>query len=416
MRSVGIFHPDGNYFNNPSLRCMVEALLKGGWQVDIYGRSSAEFRLKVSEHPGLRLFTYDPFIPPGLLYGSYSLLIGVDEGIIDAAFMARSTGVSYGYISFEIYYDAEIATSAGKRNKSALRKACEDARFAVVQDSVRGKSLMREYGIPESKIMYVPVAGCGSIPYAPSYYLHDRLGIDREKSIILYMGSLGSWAATDMLAEQSAALPDKYVLVLHGRYGVPDEMRRRYHDYEKLFFSLEPAEDDDGLRRLVQSAFCCVALYVPTYRGVTDGRNLLEIGMASGKITTALQHGVPIMVNEIGQVAQIVRDESCGVVLDLESPAPLNAVTALEAVADIHANCRRAFEEHFDFARVRDSFLELLRACSVARDAVEGRHDGKEMEAYLRTYADRIELRPVVNVLLRVVRYCVMRLRDRYFR
>lgn len=343
-------------------------------------------------------------------------MIGIDEGIIDAAVMAQSADIPYGYISYEIYYDDEIVFPASKRNKLAARAACKGAQFAVVQDPVRGKALVREYGIPEDKLCYMPVAGSGSVPYVPSSYLHDKLGIEREKSIILYMGTLGSWALTDMLAEQSNALPDNYVLVLHGRYGVKNDMRRNYSENQKLFFSTEPVDGDRALRRLVQSAFCCIALYIPTYTSLTSGKNVRDIGMASGKIATALQHGVPILVNEIGQVAHIVRQELCGLVLDMESLYPLNAVVFLESVPNLHSNCHRAFETYFDFCCVKEDFLHMVNACATVKETIGGQHTWEGMEVYLRSYADKVGFRPLVKTALRVVRYCAARLWDRYLR
>jgi len=246
------------------------------------------------------------------------LVLGVDrEGIIVARELAKRYAVPYGLVSFEIMFQEETSLEF----KLPERHACRDIAFALVQDGLRARNLSEENLIPEEKMVLVPVGGHGvrrrpaqtSCKHAPE-----------GKRVALYMGSLEPWTLVDEVLAGLGDWPDDWVLLLHERYGLTGDVARQF-DIDgmlgtRLFISDSSYATIDDLAGLLHTVDLGLAFYKPTYEGRFVGRNIADIGLASGKIATYLQHGVPVAVNEIGEYAELVRNRKLGIV----SPDPRN--------------------------------------------------------------------------------------------
>jgi glycosyltransferase involved in cell wall biosynthesis len=68
--------------------------------------------------------------------------------------------------------------------------------------------------------------------------------------------------------------------------------------------------------------------------------------MSSGKISTYLQHGIPVLVNEIGEMADYVRDHALGIVV--ESPKDIPEKLARFDPETCRENCYTFFAEKLD--------------------------------------------------------------------
>lgn len=143
-KRVLIIHAEGNSFNNPSLKCIIDLLLEKGCQIDLrYKKSHAS----MPPVKGVRFIPFGPII--GLfksimynrlcagplvilsvyfeyffLYKKYDLIIGVDRhGLIEASVLNTFSETPYVFISFEIMFERE--TSARYKSLDAQRqKAC----------------------------------------------------------------------------------------------------------------------------------------------------------------------------------------------------------------------------------------------------------------------------------------------------
>lgn len=357
-KRIAIYHPEGNFKNNPNLSAIVKVLLEADYSVDYFSYYSPATSI-ADLNDNFRIFIAQRGFPLSVYASSYSLVIGIDEGIIDAAACARMTGSPLGFISYEIFFDAELHNTPQKCIKKRMVEACANIEFAYTQDKIRAKSLSEEYGIPARKIYCMPVAGEHIVPYERSRYLYDLFQIPYEKFILLYMGSISNWAKTAWLIQQADTLPPDWVLVVHGRYGLSDDTINTFTTGTKVFFSREAMETFLDFKRLVQSATCCIALYEPTYENPYCGRNIAEIGMASGKIATSLQHGVPVVINDIGIVSEIVKSEVCGIVIDVKSESPFLNLIDIDLYSS--DNCHNAFKKYFDFSNHRETFLRIIK-------------------------------------------------------
>ena len=343
-KKILIIHPEGNINNNPNLTGIVEILCENGFAAhifsprheDIYQATpcdGAELVL-VPKHGNPLLQGYvllagkpgdwAPEIIADIQeqLGPYSLVIGVDRGIIEASIIARALRIPCGLISYEILFEDE--TSAEFKHPEI--EACRDLAFAICQDKLRGELLAEENHIDPGRIMHLPFAGRFQRRGIKNYYLYDQLGIERNKKLALLVGSVSEMCMVSYLIESAKNWPSDWVLVLHNRYGLNESTRRYYDRYQgqkNLYFSLSPEPDPNNLSPILHSADLGIALYKSHENSIWLGKNIQNVGMASGKISTYFQHGVPVMVNEIGELSDCVRQHELGIVIDDRQPAQL---------------------------------------------------------------------------------------------
>ncbi len=387
MPLIILIHPEGNISNNPNLLGIVEILCENGFQVDIYSRKRTHLTQE-APCPSSRFITTDiedpddtaVLFPPVTelapesasnirkAFAECSLVIGVDRGIIEAARLAEICNVPYGMISYEIYFSEET----GSEFKRPEQEACRGLSFAVCQDRVRSAQLSRENGIPLDMIIDIPVAGRAVVPRERSYALHEALGIEKSRKIALYIGeATAKWAGFEELLESTATWDDSWVLILHHRYGQMGEaICRQLENNDKVYRSPFPSLPYSELSRLLNAADLGVAFYLPQMESpiLQERNNLRYIGMASGKIATYLQHGLPILVNEIGEMSDYVRQFGLGAVVTniSESGAVLRDVDryVLDRCAPMASSF---FLNYLDLDRTIEPLLSVICELNGAR-------------------------------------------------
>ncbi len=333
-KSIAIFHPEGNFPNNPHLSGLMELLLEGGHALHVYCASHFSQQLGL-HHPRLHVHPVPPPAGPwdalrGVLFAPgghsrsmpwvaleglprFSLVLGVDLGIVDAAWVARAQGIPHGLLSYELFFTDEVGTEF----KQDEVDACRDAVFALCQDVERAGHLSRENSIPPEHILTMPVAGRGASAGLRTTALHEALGLDRSIKIAVSIGSAdAAWAGSGQLLENLRHWPEDWVLVLHHRYD-PQALEHLLGGLEgparsRLHVSPFPSLPSSELHRLLHACDLGLCFYTPTYDHPVLGRNLEHIGMASGKFTTYLQHGLPVLVNDQGEMGGHVLRQGLG--------------------------------------------------------------------------------------------------------
>jgi glycosyltransferase involved in cell wall biosynthesis len=375
-----IVHPEGNINNNPNLTGIVEILCENGYKVDICSLRRSNI-YQYSWCAGASLFLLDR--PENLVengtfiledpklnsqeeiisyinenFKSYDLVIGVDRGIIEAALIAQNRQIPCGLISYEIFFEEETS----REFKQEEIEACKCLDFIVCQDALRAKYLSIENKIALEKIINIPVAGRGIKKGEKNSYLYDSLGIDKDKKIALFMGSVAQWSMADYILESAKLWSEDWVLVVHSRYGLDQHVRPYYEKYKHLdniYFSLEPVADPNKMHRIIHSADIGFAFYKPLENNIWAGNNIRYLGMASGKIATYLQHGLPIIINEIGQLSDYVRKYGLGLVVDDNGnfSTPLTDGQLLK----FRLNCLEFFEKRLDLNHTIVPLLKIIQ-------------------------------------------------------
>lgn len=332
-----IIHADGNLFNNPTLKCVVDLMLARGYEIDFrYPRSDAPMPAVEGLRYlpfGARLWRWKTIVynrlafyplvlamvlaEKLLLYRRYDLVIAVDRlGLIEAAALHALTGAPYILMSFEIMFAAE--TSA--RVKRLERRASRRVAFWTVQDEERAACLQQENGLDAEKLMLLPLASRGSARPSAAR-LRDDLKIPPGKKVAMFMGSIADWTMAEELIASVLDWPDDWALIVHDRYGLTGRrlapMLERIAPAigDRIFISAAATDAVDDMSRILSGIDVGLAFYKAVYVGPYLGRNLEHLGLASGKISTFLRHGVPVMTNEIGLYAAKIREHKLGAVV-----------------------------------------------------------------------------------------------------
>lgn len=152
---------------------------------------------------------------------------------------------------------------------------------------------------------------------------------------------------------------------MHERYGQSHEiLAEELVELEKLigkkiFISDSATDLVDDMSMILSGVDTGLAFYKPDYNsGPHTGNNLKYLGLASGKISTYLRYGIPVIVNEIGLYSDEIRQYKLGAVVD--APDKI-ADKLMEIKNQIHEkNARNYFAQHLDFNIYADDVLSNI--------------------------------------------------------
>lgn len=370
---ITVIHPEGNINNNPHLSGFVDLLCESGFDVQVISpfkpqiyqkQTNSKVHLNLIHSPD----SGDDFISGFLQVNDIELLklsgcdliIGVDRGIIEASQLASHFQSKLALISYEIFFAAECTAGF----KETEIQACRGIEFAIVQDKVRAQNLNVENQIPLEKMLYSPVAAPSwSSDFQKSDYLHKKFNIPHHKKIALFMGMVDFWSGITEMVDIFKGLGSEWELIVHNRYGMDARTNKFMQQIQcsNIHFSKIPFEDPKDLKILVQGADLGIAFYKPNFKSIYTGRNIAELGLASGKISSYLQYGTPILINEIGEMSRLVEDHNIGLVYNPQTLQMLNTI-------DTHGARTRAFKffkQHLDLNRFFPAILNKINGLKV---------------------------------------------------
>jgi len=387
VKRILFIHPEGNINNNPNFTGIVEILCEQGYRVEILSLRRSDINqispcinasLHLIDVPNFGYALYYPFIVPTDIatlpeshrsslkqsFSDVALIIGVDRGIIDASRIAAILQRPFGLISYEISF-AEETNAAFKKLEI---EACKGLAFAVCQGQIRSLQLSKENEIPLGLVLNIPVAGRGVHAKLPhTHFFHDYFGLNRNMKIALYMGTVTApWAMIREVIESTNAWSDEWVLLLHHRYG-KGYVRQIYQQFphlessQNVFLSPLPELGFSEIHRILNEVDLGFGFYTTLPGDITAMNNLKYIGLASGKIATYLQYGVPVMTNEIGEMSKIVRDHKLGCVVP-NSREIANTLNALDhkTLFQYSHNAITFFEKSLDLNLTIQPLLDLV--------------------------------------------------------
>jgi hypothetical protein len=284
-----------------------------------------------------------------LFYKKYDLIIGVDRhGLIDASVLNKFSETPYIFISFEIMFERE--TSA--RYKSLERTASKCVSLWIVQDEVRAQQLQFENFLQSSNKFILPLASA-EVGMVKAERLRDHLGIPEEKKVAIVIGSVYGWSMISQIIKSVVNWPEEWVLIVHERYGRTSELLsaevaavENLLDY-KIFISDAATEMVDDMGSILAGVSVGLAFYEADLKKRYLGKNLVYLGLSSGKISTYLRYGVPVIINEIGIYAEETRLYRFGCVVELPEEIP-NKLDEIDH-DEYRINARNYFVKKLDF-------------------------------------------------------------------
>ncbi|MCC6488903.1 MAG: hypothetical protein IT364_15495 [Candidatus Hydrogenedentes bacterium] len=294
----------------------------------------------------------------------YAAIIGVDpEGLIQAHRLNRNARLPLVYLSFEIMFKDEIAGSPLEALKRRELEASREVRLALVQDDERAACLVDHNGLPRDSMVLVP-NGPAPEPAGTSAYLREKLGIPASSRVVLYAGNLKTWASRDFFDEMLAFWPRDYVLVLHHWVSADSFLNaylRRLRETGRVFVSEDPLPPD-RLTSLYASADFGLAPFKPTPDYWDTGKNILHMGLSSGKVGYYSLCGLPMLASGIPVFRREFSEYRCG-----EVYSSIGQTGDLLQRMDIEYQTYRAeslrfYRERMDPTQGIRAFCERLRA------------------------------------------------------
>jgi hypothetical protein len=258
----------------------------------------------------------------------FGCVIGVGiRGLVVAARL-KKRGMRVGYHSLELYPTQEAHSIAQKFFKAIERRAHRKMDFTIVQDAMRAELLARYNGVNSQGMVLLPVSPLGPAEVKRSTYLHEKLGIAKDRKIVLYAGTVDApFSVANELIAESERWPAEYVLVVHSNAVVQAPLR-----HSRAVFSSEPVRYAE-IDKLMSSAYVGLALYKPS------DDNMKYIGLSSGKMSEYLRYGVPVIASDLPIMGELVRETSCGVAI---SNVPEVGAALQTIAADYAGYCGRA--------------------------------------------------------------------------
>lgn len=386
MKKILIIHPEGNSFNNPSVKAIIDMLCDKGVEVTLrYQQGDApnpKYR-SVIMHPcsrrwgRIKKLVFDFLcshwlalmlmrIERKLIADDYDLIIGIDrQGLIESYYLYKGTGIPYIFWSFEIMFASETSISFKRMEIEASRTA----RLWYAQDKLRVKMLIDENILKPSNGRQVPVASSG-VAEASCVRVRDLLGIPEEKKVAILIGSLADWTMSHDVISSVPTWPEDWCLIIHERYAktedffekLPEQIKKIRN--KKIFVSNHAVDCVDKMGDILNGCTAGIAFYKPINSSPYTGRNLACLGLASGKISTFLRYGLPVITNEIGEYARLIRDGSAGLILDQEKPDLYQLLNEVDYEM-MSANAKKLFHTRLDFEVHKKSIWSEFKKVSI---------------------------------------------------
>ncbi len=298
-------------------------------------------------------------------YKCFDLIIGVDRfGLIEAGLINEIYKTPYIFFSFEIMFEAENS----KRYKEMERRASRSVSLWIAQDEIRGAKLQSENRLNPKKNFYIPLASLG-LGDVSRTRLRDQLGIAEQKKCALMMGSLTTWSLAKEVVESTSQWPSDWTLIIHDRYGnTSNELLKlgldlSQLDGDRIYLSSGAVTKVDDMSEIFSGVDVGLAFYQPDSIGPYAGQNLEYLGLASGKISTFLRYGVPIIMNNIGLYSELAVEHEFGFVVS--APAALPEALAQLPNHEFCENAKKFYTQKLDFKNYKNDLVNAIFSTTI---------------------------------------------------
>jgi len=284
----------------------------------------------------------------------YDFAIGLGHQGLILAHMSLP-GIPLVYFSDEIFYNGHPEFHGPKFSleKNLEKQAFNDVALVLIQDEDRAGLLFRDNGVPyqPEKVIHFPVSWPGKARIWRSDFFIQRFPELQRKKLLLQHGSLVPQRHTGELLQVSTKCPETYSMVFHGK--LSPYLKRNYNQ-AKCWFS-EPNAPIEKLEEVAAGAHIGLVFYT------ASNENDRLIAHASGQLALYLKCGVPVIVNNKGTLAPLVRSWNCGLVVENER----DIFDAADLISqDYKFYCQKAvecFNEEYNLQKFYPPLLKKLK-------------------------------------------------------
>jgi hypothetical protein len=169
---------------------------------------------------------------------------------------------------------------------------------------------------------------------------------------------------TAEIVDSARSWSDNWVLIVHERYGDTGyRLKKLGVDLSsvptgKVYVSNQSRLMIDDMGEILSGVSVGIAFYKPISNSLYCGKNLEYLGLASGKISTFLRYGIPVIMNQIGIYASLAIEHGFGFVS--QEPKGIGKLLPLCTNSSLSSNARHFYESRLDFSNYKDSFWQDL--------------------------------------------------------
>jgi hypothetical protein len=325
LKTIAILTPKTDTFSNPTLTLLIERLIEENYTILFYGSEQMmvpeEFKSKLNYYPlPFRFYEFQKnpksvkkIIKQYLaLYKNLKFknktdtVICVDPmGFVIAGRLRRMINVRLIYASFEIFFKEEFKSDPKKIIKDLEIKYSKYADLVLIQDERREKLLKETNNFRDSvKFIHIPVSP-KQISISRKSNLRSELSIPEDKTIVVYSGTLMKWSGINEILDlfNDKWNPD-FWLVIHS-HNTPHEGDEFWEKINCLIsknknisFHSKPFNNFKDYAEFLSGCDIGIATYFPDSDDVFAGKNIEEIGLASGKFSSYMMIGIPTITTQ----------------------------------------------------------------------------------------------------------------------
>jgi hypothetical protein len=386
---IAIITPNSDTFTNPTMTSLFHILKEKGVEVFLFGpiqhpacpdnlqnvnAIQSVFKLNLFKNPTHYIAHWSSYLKiiKTLRKEKISTLLAVDPmgiivgGRIKKLFRGK---IHLSYLSFEIFFKKELSDHyLSLKEKEIYYSAGIDS--LLIQDEKRRELLLKEKSIslPFERIALVPVSPL-KIEVLDKSDIHSMLLIPKQKKLVIYSGSVGTWCGTNAIIEafDKGYWNNDYWLVFHTRKTI-DSNNPFFADLirldadEKNPFSLHPNPYDsfEELAQFLSGFDIALALYYPNNENPYYGMNMKEIGLSSGKFSTYMMLGLPTIVTSCSIYEELLHKYKFGAIL-----YDLNFLNdSFKKVENNENNALKLYDEILEPESKLIDYVNILRLCS----------------------------------------------------
>ncbi len=321
MKSIAIITPKIDTFSNPTLILLFEKLIEQGYtilffsfdqlfipkeiraKIKTYQLPFNFYKFKMSINSLIKLVKqYFNLYKTLKIEHNVNSIICIDPmGLVIAGRIGKLIKTKLIYASFEIFFEEEFFVQRKRILKKLEMKYSTKVDLVLIQDYKRERLLRSvNHFNGKTKFFHVPVSP-KTIEVSPNGFdIHKVFNIPKEKKIVVYSGSLQRWSGINELTSLiSNGWNSDFWLIVHSHY-ILKESTELFNKIKSLIgsnfnisFHNKPFYDYKDYILFLSECDIGIATYFPNTIDVFAGKNILEIGLSSGKFSTYMMLGIP---------------------------------------------------------------------------------------------------------------------------
>jgi glycosyltransferase involved in cell wall biosynthesis len=265
------------------------------------------------------------------------------------------------YASLELYFtDNYFNLSYPEHVMRKERESINQIRGLVIQSREREELFRNEYKLdPSIPSFLLPVTDSGPPERRKSDALFKRLGIPDGSKLLLHLGTIIEYHCCLEMIEAFKNVRG-WTLVFHGfswgdyRERVKDKIRQL--NLENVIITDDFFGDFQSIEAIVASCRVGIAWYA------NMSPNFATAGQSSGKTTSYLRFGLPVVTNNYRASREAIEATGCGVCMESLADLPAALETIESQYERFSENALREYERTYRFENYQKGLASFLVA------------------------------------------------------